>query len=74
MFSQTKDVTSENPARALRIDGYDSIALFCTQEPDYEGSLPMTVRALITFNTREKLSLFPVYLNGAEKLRRDLFL
>ena len=72
VFSQTKDLTAANPATALRSAGYAGVPLFCTQEPDYAGSVPGILRVLITFGT-ERATVEPVYLNGAERLRSDLF-
>ena len=72
VFSQTKDITAANPATALRSGGFAGVPLFCTQEPDYEGSVPGILRVLITFST-ERAAVEPVYLNGAERLRSDLF-
>lgn len=73
IFSQTGDLTECNPATALREHGFHSVPLFCTKEPEYPGSLPATVRVLITYNTGNKTIPVPVYLNGAERLRKDLF-
>ena len=71
IFSQTRDVVSGNPAAAVRSVGYGKVPLFCTQEPEYAGSLPRVIRALVTFSTdRERTT--PVYLDGAEQLRPDL--
>ncbi len=72
VFSQTKDLTASNPATALRSAGFATVPLFCTQEPDYAGSVPGILRVLMTFNT-DRASVEPVYLNGAERLRSDLF-
>ncbi len=72
VFSQTRDLTAANPATALRSAGYGGVPLFCTQEPDYEGSFPGILRVLVTFNT-DRAAVDPVYLNGAERLRSDLF-
>ena len=77
IFSQTRDLTSLNPATALRSDqdagGYRDVPLFCTQEPEYEGAMALMIRVLVTFDTDEKTESVPVYLNGAERLRSDLF-
>ena len=70
VFSQTKDITA-NPATALRGFGYAETPLFCTQEPEYEGTEPGLLRVLLTFETKNPKSV-PVYLDGAEKLRKDL--
>ena len=72
VFSQTKDLTVKNPATALRKIGYAEVPLFCTQEPDYEGSAPRIVRVLITYQTENSGPAIPVYLNGAENLRKDI--
>ena len=73
IFSQTGDLTAYNPASALRKNGFGSVPLFCTLEPEYPDSLSATVRVLITFNTGKSSTSVPVYLNGAESLRKDLF-
>jgi len=73
VFSQTKDIVSKNPAGALRNHGFKDIPLFCTQEPDYAGSLPMTIRVLLTCNIEKNRTLVPIYIDGAEVLREDLF-
>ncbi len=72
IFSQTIDIDALNPATALRSIGFSSVPLFCTQEPRIVGAPTGLVRVLVTCNTdREQLD--PVYLNGAERLRKDLF-
>lgn len=72
VFSLTSDIDAHNPATALRSSGYESVPLFCTQEPRIIGSPEGVIRVLLTCSTeREKLQ--PVYLNGAESLRADLF-
>lgn len=73
MFSQTKDLNAMNPATALRETGFARVPLFCCQEPEYPGSLARTVRVLLTFNCPRKRDIVPVYLDGAERLRADLF-
>ena len=72
-FSQTSDLSALNPATALRTEGYGDVPLFCAQEPDYDGAMPRMVRVLITYRSKSKKRPTPVYLNGAEKLRSDLF-
>ncbi len=71
IFSVTPDITTLNPAAALRKAGYGrDVPLFCCAEPVFEGSLPRVIRALIHFYGGKKP--VPVYLNGAERLRPDL--
>ena len=73
LFSVTADVTALNPAAALRRSGrYASTPLFCTQEPVYDGSLPMMVRVLVQFAAGEKRDVRPVYTGRAAALRPDL--
>ena len=73
LFSQTRDLTEANPASALREVGYAGVPLFCTQEPDYRDAMPRVIRVLITFNALAKQAVIPVYLDGAEALRSDIF-
>ena len=73
MFSQTRDITALNPATALRTEGFGSVPLFCTQEPEYDGAMPRIVRILLTYETDSETVPVPVYINGAENLRSDLF-
>jgi chorismate mutase len=76
VFSQTRDLEGENPARALRRSAigprFAETPLFCTQEPEYPDSLPRVVRVLVTFQRPEGGGATPVYLEGAEVLRPDL--
>ena len=73
VFSQTRDLNEANPASALREIGYSDVPLFCTQEPEYKGSMPGVIRVLVSFNCAEKRKVIPVYLDGAEALRTDIF-
>ncbi|NBF41454.1 MAG: chorismate mutase [Spirochaetes bacterium] len=72
IFSQTSDLTAENPARALRRSGFASTPLFCTSEPEYPDSLPRTLRVLVTFGSDSTTEPKPVYLDGARGLRPDI--
>ena len=73
-FSVTKDIRSINPAAALRAGGeFAETALFCAQEPDVAGALPMIIRVMMTCELDTgKTELNHVYIDGAEKLRPDL--
>ena len=73
VFSQTQDINRYNPATALRTAGYQGVPLFCTQEPEYEGATERMIRVLVTYSTQSASEPIPVYLNGAENLRSDLF-
>lgn len=72
VFSQTADIDAHNPASALRTIGFSAVPLFCTQEPKIIGSPGGIIRVLLTCATEHE-KLHPVYLNGAESLRADLF-
>ena len=71
VFSQTKDIRSRNAAAACRHGGFCREApLFCVQEADTEGSLPLAIRAMVTVDKAEKNPAM-VYLKGASVLRPD---
>ena len=71
-FSITFDITAANPATLLRSAGYAAeTALFCSAEPNIEGSPHGIIRFLFYYYGKRKP--IPIYLNGAEKLRPDLF-
>lgn len=71
-FSITSDITAANPATLLRAAGFASeIMLFCSAEPNIDGSPHGIIRFLFYYYGKKKA--IPVYLNGAEKLRPDLF-
>ena len=71
-FTQTSDLRSANAAGALREGrpAYGAAPLFCAQEPEFEGSLPRTVRVLATWYGAAGGK--PVYLGEARRLRPDL--
>ena len=71
-LTQTIDLRKKNAASALRdaMPTYGKVPLFCSVEPDVEGSLARTVRILITW--RGNGSATPVYLGKAASLRPDL--
>ena len=71
-FSITPDITVAHPATLLRSAGYASATvLFCSTEPNIDGSPHGIIRFLFYYYGRKKA--IPVYLGGAEKLRPDLF-
>ncbi len=71
-FTQTLDLKKMNAATALRsaIPEYGGVALFCSQEPDVENSLPRIIRVLVTW--RGDGPGIPVYSGNAATLRQDL--
>lgn len=76
-FTVTKDITVLNPATALRKGPmrYDmsSVPLFCSQEPDIEGSMEYVIRVLVHAYMPEFAVRHNVYINGGERLRPDFF-
>ncbi len=73
VFSVTRDLTRASPAEAARALGLPAVPLFCLQEAEVEGSLPRVIRALLTYTEEQGRLAVPVYLDGAENLRPDLF-
>ena len=75
-FTSTSDLTQMNPAAALRRGGDCGIdvsecALFCSQEPQIEGSPEKMIRVLVTVYLPVNSKPVHVYINGGEKLRPD---
>ncbi|MBQ6057553.1 MAG: chorismate mutase [Treponema sp.] len=74
-FTITADLNQMNPAAALRrvnppID-VSRVPLFCSQEPQIEGSPEKMIRVLITTYLEDDAKVVPVYIHGGEKLRPD---
>ena len=76
MFSATKDLNAVYPAAAARAMGIVEAGLFCVQEMDVPGSLPMCLRILLHADVssagKKQSDMRHVYLKGAEVLRPDL--
>jgi chorismate mutase len=72
-FTQTYDITSRNPAGALRKYGFGNIPLFCSAEPRYAQEIERIIRILILYRGRKGRRPNPVYLGEAQKLRKDLY-
>jgi chorismate mutase len=73
VFSLTGDLTRANPAQAARTLGLSGVPLFCLQEAEIEGAMPRVIRALLTYSGGKRAPPVPVFLDGAESLRPDLF-
>lgn len=72
-FTCTPDIHSRFPAASARELGLGDVPLICAVELDIEDSLPLTIRALITFHSDLRLDQIQhVYLRGAEVLRKDI--
>jgi monofunctional chorismate mutase len=73
IITATADITAEFPAAAARKIGLSHIPLLSAQELIVEGSLPLTIRALMLMNTEKaREQLRHVYLREARQLRMDL--
>jgi len=73
VFTATSDLTSEFPAYAARLLGFDDVPLICARELEIEGSMPRVVRMLAHVETElPRSDITHVYLHGAAALRRDL--
>ena len=74
IFSLTHDIDAFNPATGLRSIGFKETPLFCVQEAKIKNQTLGIIRVLIVFHYDGKREIRPVYLDGAENLRSDLFL
>lgn len=73
LFSATSDLTSDFPARAARDLGLTDVALMCMTEIPVPGALARCIRVMVHVELEHPLGpLSPVYLRGAESLRRDI--
>ena len=73
MFTVTDDLTSINPATALRKDRSSfTIPLFCMQEPKVDGMAKRMIRVMIHVYGPADAVVKPQYLDGAALLRPDL--
>lgn len=75
-FTVTADLTSLNPAAALRkaTGLYNRVPLFVSQEPAAKNSPPRMIRVLLTYYSGFIHTPKAVYLGEAAKLRPDLAL
>ena len=73
LLSQTSDLRTKNAAASARKNGYSThTPLFCVQEAEIDGMLPMTVRVLVEVEKKMDKEPKMVYLRGAASLRPDL--
>lgn len=74
MFTMTRDLRSEFPARAARaLEGWREIPMLCTTEIDVPGALPNCIRVLMhAYSGRARDDIRHVYLGDARQLRPDL--
>ncbi len=73
IFTATDDLTAQFPAAAARAVGLGDVPLLCARELQIEGSMAMTIRVLMHFETSlSRSELRHVYLERARTLRDDL--
>ena len=74
LFTATHDLRSAKPAIAARDAGWSSALMLCLAEMPTDTDLPRCIRALLSVTRGEgATALLPIYLNGTEVLRPDLF-
>ena len=72
-FTCTPDIHSRFPAASARELGLGDVPLICAVELDIQDSLPLTIRAMITFHSDKDLAeISHVYIRGAQALRKDI--
>lgn len=73
IFTVTRDLESEFPARAARDLGWTDVPLLCVHEMNVPGALPRCIRVLLHVESdRAREEMRHVYLRGAIVLRPDL--
>lgn len=74
IFSSTKDLDSEYPAKAARLLGYTQCGLMCFAEMDVKGSIEKCIRVLILYQGPDlkQSDIKHIYLKDAKSLRPDL--
>ena len=73
IFSSTKDLNADYPAKAARKIGYLNTALMCFNEMEVVGNLKKCIRLMMLYNcNKDQDKINHVYLKGASVLRSDL--
>jgi len=74
LFSSTKDLDAEYPAKAARMLGYTQCGIMCFNEMYVKGSLDKCIRIMILYQDPilEQNQVKHVYLRDAKNLRPDL--
>jgi chorismate mutase len=70
IFTVTRDLDADFPARAARVSGWSAVPMICSQEIPVPGSMPRVIRVLLHVDSDGLRN--HVYLRGAEALRPDL--
>lgn len=73
LFSSTKDLNAEYPAKAARLLGYTQCGLMCFNEMEVVGSMKKCIRIMILCeDSLEQKDVKHVYLKDTKTLRPDL--
>lgn len=73
LFSSTKDLNAEYPAKAARLLGYTQCSLMCFNEMEVINSTRKCIRVMFLYKSSlEQKNIKHVYLKGAKTLRTDL--
>ncbi len=74
IYTVTNDINADFPAKYARLElGFDLIPMMCYREMEVEGSIPLCLRMLLTFNTNKtQKEIKHCYLGNAQTLRKDL--
>ncbi len=74
IFSVTKDLNADYPAKTARELGYIHSGLMCFNEMEVPNSLNKCIRVMILYNAKTcQSNIKHVYLKEAKVLRPDLF-
>lgn len=73
IFTTTQDITAIFPPVAARTLGWNAVPMLCSHEIPVPGSMPMTIRLLLHWNTDKiQNEIKHIYLRDAKKLRPDI--
>ena len=72
IFTATRDLNAEFPAKAARAVGFERVPLLCAQEIPVPQSMPHVIRVLIHYHADDAHVPVHVYLGDAYTLRADL--
>ncbi len=72
IWTTTRDLTAEFPAKAARQVGWADVPQMCAHEMDVPGALAMCIRVTLHVNTQKaQRDVRHVYLRGATVLRPE---
>lgn len=72
IWTTTRDLTAEFPAKAARQVGWADVPQMCAHEMDVPGALAMCIRVTLHINTQKAQGeIRHVYLHGATVLRPE---